>query len=240
MSTLVVTGGAKGIGRGVAEAYAKDGWSVVIADADADAAAATAAELGAAHVVVDVTDRAALVDTFAEVAAGNGGIDALVTCAGITRVGPSAEQSAADWEAVIGIDLTGTFYSCQAAFPHLGDGGAIVTVASIAAFRGMAERAAYCAAKAGVVAITRTLAVEWASRGIRVNAIAPGWVDTPFLRDAAAKGYVDLDELAKRPPMGRIATVAEIVGSVRFLLSGDAGLVTGQTLAVDGGWVHAG
>lgn len=240
MSTLVVTGGAKGIGRGVAEAYAKDGWSVVIADADADAAAATAAELGAAHVVVDVTDRAAVVDTFAEVAAGNGGIDALVTCAGITRVGPSAEQPAADWEAVIGIDLTGTFYSCQAAFPHLGDGGAIVTVASIAAFRGMAERAAYCAAKAGVVAITRTLAVEWASRGIRVNAIAPGWVDTPFLRDAAAKGYVDLDELAKRPPMGRIATVAEIVGSVRFLLSGDAGLVTGQTLAVDGGWVHAG
>ncbi|MQA77184.1 MAG: SDR family oxidoreductase [Streptosporangiales bacterium] len=240
MSTLVVTGGAKGIGRGVAEAYANDGWSVVIADADAGAAAATAAELGTAHIVVDVTDRAALVAAFAEVAAGNGGIDALVTCAGITRVGPSAEQSAADWEAVIGIDLTGTFYSCQAAFPHLGDGGAIVTVASIAAFRGMAERAAYCAAKAGVVAVTRTLATEWARHGIRVNSVAPGWVDTPFLRDAAAKGYVDLDELAKRPPMGRIATVAEIVGSVRFLLSGDAGLVTGQTLAVDGGWVNAG
>lgn len=240
MSTLVVTGGAKGIGRGVAEAYANDGWTVVVADSDAAAAAATAKEIGGRHVAVDVTDRAALVSSFAEVAADNGGIDALVTCAGITRVGPSAEQSADDWEAVIGIDLTGTFYSCQAAFPHLGDGGAIVTVASIAAFRGMAERAAYCAAKAGVVAVTRTLATEWAPHGIRVNSVAPGWVDTPFLRDAAAKGYVDLDALAKRPPMGRIATVAEIVGSVRFLLSGDAGLVTGQTLAVDGGWVHAG
>lgn len=239
MRTLLVTGGANGIGYGVAEAFAADDWSVVIADVDSDAVQAAAGELGVDHLVVDVTDKDALAKAFASVAVDGRRIDALVTCAGITRVGPSAELDPADWRAVIDIDLTGTFFSCQAAFPHLGEGAAIITIASIAAHRGMAERTAYCAAKAGVVAVTRSLASEWASHGIRVNSIAPGWVDTPFLRDAATKGYVDLDELAKRPPMGGIASVGDIVGTAKFLASPDARFITGQTLYVDGGWVFA-
>lgn len=240
MPTLVVTGGSRGIGRGVTEAFRKDGWSVVVADIDPETTQTTAAELGAEPAVVDVTDRTALAALADRVSAQHGGIDALVTCAGITRIGPSAHQPEADWRAVVDIDLTGTFLACQAAVGHMREGAAIVTIASIAAFRGFPERAAYCASKAGVVALTRCLAAEWASRGIRVNAVAPGWVHTPFLQDAADKGHVDLDALAERPPMKRLASVGDVVGAIRFLVSADAGFVTGQTLAVDGGWVWAG
>lgn len=237
MRTLVVTGGANGIGLGLARAFSRDGWSVVLADVDGAATAAAAAEIGADAAVVDVTDKASLVAACDAAAARHGGIDALVTCAGITRVSASAELPEADWRAVIDVNLTGTFLSCQAASPHLREGSSVVTVSSIAAFRGMAGRAAYCATKAGVVALTRCLAVEWAERGVRVNSVAPGWVDTPFLRQAAADGHVDLDELRGRPPMGRLADVDDVVGAVRFLVSADAGFVTGQTLVVDGGWV---
>lgn len=244
MGTLIVTGGAKGIGRAVAERFMASGWHVVVVDLDAP----DAAGLGIDHVidhaieyvVADVTDPEALAEAFADVAGRQGGIDALVTSAGITRIGPSGEQSAADWRAVIDIDLSGTFFACQAAYRHMPHGGAIVTIASVAAFRGLAQRAAYCAAKAGVVALTRSLAVEWAGSGIRVNSVAPGWVDTPFLREAAARGDLDLDEVARRPPMRRLADVADVTGVVEFLLSDNARFVTGQTVCADGGWVWAG
>jgi NAD(P)-dependent dehydrogenase (short-subunit alcohol dehydrogenase family) len=239
-STLVVTGGARGIGRGIAAAFRRRGWAVVVADSDADATLETAAELGAGHTVVDVRDATALRSALDAVAARYGGIDALVTAAGITRIGESAWLAATDWRTVIDVDLSGTFYSCQAAYPHLPDGGAVVTISSVAAYRGIARRAAYCAAKAGVVALTRTLATEWAPRGIRVNGVAPGWVDTPFLREAVRRGDVDLDELARRPPLGGLTAISDVVGAVTFLVSEESRFVTGQTLVVDGGWTCAG
>jgi NAD(P)-dependent dehydrogenase (short-subunit alcohol dehydrogenase family) len=238
--TLVVTGGARGIGRGIAETFRGRGWTVVIADADAAAARAAAAELDAECVAVDVTDPDGLRNALAGAAERHGGIDALVTCAGITRIGESGRLPAADWRAVIDVDLSGTFYACQAAYPHLPDGAAVVTIASVAAFRGMARRAAYCAAKAGVVALTRCLATEWAARGIRVNCVAPGWVDTPFLREAVRRGDVDLDELSRRPPLGGLTRVADVVGAVTFLVSEESRFVTGHTMVVDGGWTWAG
>jgi NAD(P)-dependent dehydrogenase (short-subunit alcohol dehydrogenase family) len=240
MSTAVVTGGAKGIGEGVAARLAAKGWRVAIVDSDAAAAEETARRLGTDHAAADVTDPDTLAAVFADVAGRHGRIDALVTSAGITRIGPSGEQSPADWRAVVDVDLSGTFFACQAAYPHLPPGGAIVTVASIAAFRGLARRSAYCAAKAGVVALTRCLAVEWAERGVRVNSVAPGWVDTPFLRAAAERGDVDLDELAGRPPLRGLATVADVTGVIEFLLSTEARVITGQTVCADGGWVWAG
>lgn len=239
MGTVLVTGGAKGIGLGVAERFARDGWTAVLADFDGELATAEAARLGGDHVVADVTDHDGLHAAFAQVAERHGAIDALVTCAGITIQGPSHDLPEDSWRKVLDVDLTGTFFSCQAAVGHMPEGSSIVTVASIAALRGMPARAAYVAAKAGVVGLTKALAAEWVQRGVRVNAVAPGWVDTPFLRDAAERGYVDLDVLAQRPPMQRLATVEDVVGAIAFLARADARYVTGQTLYVDGGWSWA-
>jgi NAD(P)-dependent dehydrogenase (short-subunit alcohol dehydrogenase family) len=236
VGTVIITGGASGIGLGVAERCTADGWTAVIADADARNARQAAERLGGDHISVDVTDRAAVAAACEAAAQKHRGIDALVTCAGITIVGPSHDLPEEHWRKVIDVDLTGTFFSCQAVVEHMAAGASIVTLASIAALRGMPGRAAYVAAKAGVVGLTKTLAAEWAPRGVRVNSVAPGWVDTPFLRDAAAKGHVDLAELAGRPPMGRLAAVEDVVGAVAFLLGPDAGYMTGQTLYVDGGW----
>lgn len=239
MGTVLITGGAKGIGLGVAERFARDGWTPVLADFDGELAATEARRLGGDHVAVDVTDRDGQFEAFAAVAGRHGAIDALVTCAGLTIQGPSHDLPEASWRTVLDVDLTGTFFSCQAAVEHMPRGSAIVTIASIAALRGMPARAAYVAAKAGVVGLTKALAAEWSERAIRVNAVAPGWVDTPFLRDAAERGYVDLDVLAQRPPLRRLAEVGEIADVIAFLATAEARYVTGQTLYVDGGWSWA-
>lgn len=238
MPTAFITGGAKGIGLGVCERLSREGWTVVVADLDVDAGTAVADRLPEVeHRTVDVTDLEDLTEVCADVANRHGAIDAVVTCAGITTVGPSATLAAADWRRVVDVDLTGTFLTCQAAIAHMPAGSSIVAIGSIASLRGMPERAAYVAAKAGVVGLTKTLAAEWAARDVRVNAVAPGWVDTPFLQDAATKGYVDLDVLRQRPPLKRLASVNDIAGTITFLLGADAGFITGQTIYVDGGWV---
>ncbi len=159
--------------------------------------------------------------------------------AGINRTGPSAELAVADWQRVIDVDLSGTFYVCQAAYPHLAAGSAVVNLASVLAMRALPGRVAYAAAKFGVVGITRVLAVEWAARPIRVNAVGPSWTDTPLIQDQLAAGTLDL-EVLDRVPMGRLARVDDIVGAVAFLLSDKASFITGQTLYVDGGYTWAG
>ena len=240
MPTLVVTGGAKGIGLGTVERFAGEGWDVVIADIDGEAGEREASRLGGTYVAVDATDRAALFDAFGRIAAAHGTIDCLVPSAGITIVGPSADLPEDSWRKVLSLDLDGVFYSCQAAVEHMPQGSSIVMISSIAAYRGMRERAAYCVAKAGICALVRVLSAEWAQRGVRVNAVSPGWTQTPFLDDAAAAGYVDIEELKSRPPMKRLGQVDEIVAGIRFLASAEASFVTGQTLGIDGGWTWAG
>jgi NAD(P)-dependent dehydrogenase (short-subunit alcohol dehydrogenase family) len=236
MSVLLVAGGAKGIGRAIAEAFASDGWMPVIADADARAGRSTATNLGGDFIAADVTDRAELFLAYDEVVRRHARIDCLVNTAGITVVGPSEDLAAEDWRRVLDINLTGTFLSCQAAIRHIPGGGSIINLASAAAGKVMPERAAYIASKCGVVGLTQVLALEWAPRGVRVNAVAPSWVDTPFLRDAVAKGYVDIDELATRTPAKRLVTVADVAGVARFLASPAASYISGQTLYVDAGW----
>ena len=239
MPTLLVTGGAKGIGLGTVERFAAEGWNVVIADIDAEAGEREASRVGGSFVSVDATDRAALFEAFARIAAEHGSIDCLVPSAGITIVGPSADLPEDSWRKVLSLDLDGVFYSCQAAVEHMPRGSSIVMLSSVAAFRGMRERAAYCVAKAGVVALVRVLGAEWAARGVRVNAVAPAWVHTPFLDDAAAAGYVDIEELKTRPPIQRLGTIEDVAAAIRFLASDEASFVTGQTLGVDGGWTYA-
>lgn len=238
MKHAVVTGGAKGIGLGVARELTGEGWHCAILDTD-PAGQSVADELGGAFVQADVTRPEELRRAFADLAGRFGPIHGLVNSAGINRTGPSDQLSVTDWQQVIDIDLSGTFYACQAACPHMAPGSAIVNLASVLATRALPGRVAYTAAKFGVVGITRVLAVEWASRPIRVNAVGPSWTDTPLIRDQLEAGTLDL-EVLDRVPMGRLARVEDIVGAITFLLSDKASFITGQTLYVDGGYTWAG
>jgi NAD(P)-dependent dehydrogenase (short-subunit alcohol dehydrogenase family) len=234
--TVVITGGASGIGRALAAHHAQQGWRVRIVDADRDAGPRVADEVGGSWLAADVASLASLERALDGSDLEHGEVDLLVTCAGITRVGAASHLAEDDWRAVIDVDLTGTYLSCRATYPYLRDGGAVVTIGSVASLRAIVGRVAYCAAKAGVVAVTQTLAAEWAQRGIRVNCVAPGWIDTPFLRAAAGRGDVDLEELARRPPLGGLTTVDDVIEAVTYLSSDAARFVTGQTICVDGGW----
>lgn len=234
--TVLITGGASGIGRALAAHYAQLGWRVAIIDADRDAGPSVADEVRGPWLAADVTSLTSLQAALDGSELEHATVDLLVTCAGITRVGAAHELSEDDWRAVIDIDLTGTYLSARAAYPYLRDGSAVVTISSVAGLRAMAGRIAYSAAKSGVIAITRTLAVEWAERGIRVNCVAPGWVDTPFLRAAAERGDVNITELAQRPPLGGLTTVDDVVDAIAYLGSDASRFVTGQTLCIDGGW----
>lgn len=238
MRLAVVTGGAKGIGLGVVRELLDEGWRCAIFDGD-PAGRTIADELGCDFTVVDVTEPEALRRAFAELAGRSGSLQGLVNSAGINRTGPAAELPLEDWQRVIEVDLSGTFYACQAAYPHLAPGAAIVNLASIFAMRALPGRVAYAAAKHGVVGITRVLAVEWADRPIRVNAVAPSWTDTPLIRAQEAAGTIDLGIL-EHVPFRRLARVEDVAGAIAFLLGDKASFITGQTLYVDGGYTWAG
>lgn len=239
MSVTVVTGGGKGIGLGVVEALREQDASVAIFDAD-PAVDVLAKDLGAVFHAVDVTQPDALATAFASVRSELGPITGLVNSAGLTRTAPSEVLAPSDWQKVIDVDLSGTFYACQAAYEHFAAGASIVNIASIAATRALPGRVAYTAAKFGVVGLTRVLAVEWADRPIRVNAIGPAWTQTPFLDDLVAAGKVDPQALEAKIPMGRLAQVGDVVDAVMFLIGPTSGFITGQTLYVDGGYTWAG
>ena len=227
--TVLVVGGTSGIGAGIAHAFARLGAEVTVTGATQEECA------GSAHraVAADVRDEPAM----ARVIDGLAQLDVLVNCAGIIRRG--AELDVATFETVLAINLTGTMRACTLARPKLAaTGGAIVNTASMLSFFGGGLVPGYSASKGGVAQLTKSLAIAYAREGIRVNAIAPGWVDTPLTKALRADPARDAAILA-RTPLGRWAVPGDIAGAVVFLCSPAARYVTGAVLPVDGGYLVA-
>lgn len=235
---MAITGGASGIGFATAQAWLATGGRVVLLDFSTEALSAATAKLGADSrgVLTDVTQAASVDAAYASIAAIEGRLDAVVNCAGQSRPMPTATMSDADWNALVEVHLSGTMRSCRGAYQLLrAAGGAIVNLSSISASHGMPMRASYCAVKAGIEGLTRELAVEWAPDQIRVNAVAPGYVLTPFVENLIAQGFYETAPIIKRIPMQRMADPAEIAATIVFLAGPAASFCTGTTLCVDGG-----
>ena len=241
----VVTGAGSGIGRAVARHLAASGAAVAVLDRNADGAAAVAQELGtpAIAVVTDIGDPAAVASSFATVDTSLGAMGVLVACAGITTGVPALDMTPEAWRAVIDANLTGTFFCCQQAAQRMAKrgSGAIVIVSSVTGIAGVSTRAAYAASKGGLIALTRTLAVEWGPLGIRVNCVAPGAIDTPLAAvHHAGPGAAIRARYLARTPLGRYGTVAEVAEAVAFLASNAASYIDGHVLATDGGYLATG
>jgi NAD(P)-dependent dehydrogenase (short-subunit alcohol dehydrogenase family) len=237
---VVVTGGAQGIGRAVAERFLADGAGVVILDLDGDLAAATAAELAAAGPVCavagDVSGREDVRAAVNRCVAEFGRLDAMIAHAGIADVKPLLEIDDRSWQRVLDVNLTGVFLCMQEAgrVMALGGGGAIVVTASTNAFWVEQNMAPYNASKGGVVALVRTAALDLAPLGIRVNAVAPGVVRTRISEWVIGDPVLGQEYLAKLP-LGRFGEPVDVANAVAFLTSPQSSYITGQTLILDGG-----
>ena len=225
----LVTGAGSGIGAAVARRFAAAGTEVIVADLEP---AAVADELGMRALRLDVRDEA-------QVAPALGGLDVLVNVAGIGSTTSAPDTPLEVWDDVFAVNARGTFLCCKHAIPGMvaRGGGSIVNVASVAALVGLRNRAAYCASKGAVVALTRALAVDHVGDGIRVNAVCPGTVDSPWVRRLVDQAGESLDALRDRQPMGRLGTPDEIADAVFYLAAAE--FVTGSVLVIDGGLTAA-
>jgi 3-oxoacyl-[acyl-carrier protein] reductase len=228
--TAVVVGGASGIGRAVAHALAGDDCRVTVADRNGDGARAVAAELGDPHTAatVDVTDEDTVRALFEQADA----LDVVVNTAGYSGVGLITDLAVEDFRSVVDVCLTGAFLVIKHGAPRLRDGGALVSISSLNGRQPAAAMSAYCAAKAGLSMLTEVAALELAPRGIRVNAVAPGFVHTPLTEPATQIPGV-LDEYLENTPLGRAGTPEDIAEAVVFLCK--ASWLTGEVLDLNGG-----
>ena len=241
--TVLVTGAASGIGKATAERLAGEGADLILADinmAGVQAVAAAIAHANPAKVTAqafDAGDAAACRALIDQAVAAHGRLDVLCNIAGIMDWGPFAAFSDARWERMIRINLSSIFYLTQQAMPHLlKTKGNVVNMSSDAGLMGIAYTTAYCAAKAGVIAMTKSLAVEFAAAGVRVNAICPGGVNTPMNTGNPFPDGVDHKLLMRHwPKLGALAEAEDIAAAVAYLASGDARQITGIALPVDGG-----
>ncbi len=240
MKAAIITGAAQGIGRRTAELLASAGYSLALLDLKPSASipnADTQSFLG------DISSEAHVTQTIEAVHKHWGRIDVLVNNAGISHISPAEDISTADFRRVLEINLVAPFLLARAAGAIMlrQRQGSIINIASIAGLTGIADRSAYNASKHGLIGLTRTLAAEWGSRGVRTNAVCPGWVKTEMDHvDQAAGTYSD-DDITGRIPMARFATPDDIARAVLFLADpAQSGFINGHTLTVDGGWTADG
>lgn len=244
--TAVVIGGTSGIGRAIAHGLAEAGADVVCTSRREEQVDATATEiegLGRKTIrcVSDVADRNSLDEVLAKSIVAFGKVDILVNSAGITKRAPTLDFDEADWESIFQTNLTGTLRGCQVFGRHMVDRGygRIINIASLGTYVSLFEVAAYSASKAAVASLTKSLAIEWAKKGVNVNAIAPGVFKTALnknLLEETQRGQ----EFLTRTPMGRFGKVEELAGAAVFLASEAASFVTGEVLVVDGGFLASG
>lgn len=241
----MVTGAAGGIGWATAQRLAADGYQLAILDLDGEAAAERAQDLGPEHFGTgcDVASESSVQAAIAKTMARFGRVDALVNNAGIGDQSTSTlDQTADGFDRVLNVHLRGTFLMSREIGRIMLDQrtGAIVNLSSIAGLAGIPGRNAYAAAKAGISAMTRSMACEWARRGVRVNAVAPGYVRTVLVEKLERDKALDTEAIAARTPMGRLARPEEIAQAIAFLISEQSSFITGTTLSVDGGWLALG
>jgi len=235
----LVTGAGSGIGEAVARALHREGAAVWLADLDPDRAGGVADALGGgrAHALaLDVRDETAV-----QVITEHAAPDVLVNVAGIGSTTTAPDTELAVWEDVFAVNARGTFLTCKHAIPGMvaRGGGAIVNVASVAGLVGLRNRAAYCASKGAVIALTRALAVDHVGEGVRVNCVCPGTVETPWVKRLVEDAGESLDALRARQPLGRLGTPDEIAHAVLYLASEQAAFATGTALVIDGGLTAA-
>jgi 3-oxoacyl-[acyl-carrier protein] reductase len=235
----IVTGGGRGIGRAIAEGLAMKGVNLAIADIDSDMAIKTASDISASGVKaigikLDVSNPEEVKKVFNEIKKEFNRIDILINNAGITRDGLMIRMKDEDWDSVIAINLKGVFLCSREAIKDMSQRryGRIVNVSSVAAFMGNPGQANYSASKAGIVGLTKTAAKEYASRGITVNAVAPGFIKTA-MTDVLPENVKE--EMKKLIPLGRFGTVEDVSNAVIFLASPESGYITGQVIHVNGG-----
>ena len=240
MKTAVITGAAQGLGRATAMLFARNGYHVFATDIQPVGALVEAlADMGAraSGLSGDIADEAFVERLAQRVASEHDGADVLVNNAGISLIQPAEDTTLAQWQQVMAINLAGPFLLCRAFGRQMLEkqAGAIVNVASIAGLGGVIHRSAYNASKHGLVGLTRTLAAEWGARGVRVNAVCPGWIKTEMdERDMGSGAYTDAD-IVNRVPMARFATPDDVAAAILFLAR-DGHFVNGVALPVDGGW----
>jgi len=242
--SAIVTGGGSGIGLAIAERLAADGIAVGVLDRNGDTADEAAAKITAAGgtataVTADVTDRPSIDAAMASVGAAHGAPTILVNSAGLDGFSPFLQISLESWNKVLEVNLTGTFLCCQAVLPGMVEAGwgRIVNISSSSAHGGQPMMAHYVASKAGVIGLTKSLALELGPKGITVNTIPPGFIDTPMLRASEAKGLLGegVEHHEKLTPVRRVGRPEDIAATCSFLVRDEASYITGQVIGVNGG-----